>query len=116
MVLSLMHFNMAAPTRLKSLMNFNMAASTRLKCENAYILWGFQLKLKALTAMRYGSDIQEIYLSIWILKRVVHRSTCGLNWNLSHMSFKQFVGEHPFCVVIKDPRHERHGRPGIKLE
>ena len=83
-------------------MNFNMAASTRLKGGDAYILWGFQLKLKALTAMRYGSGIQEIYLSIWILERVVHWSTCRLNWNLSHMSFKQLVWEHPFCVVIKD--------------
>ena len=48
------------------------------------ILWVFQLKLKEFIAMQYGSDIQETYLSICLLRWVANRSTCGLNWNLSH--------------------------------
>ena len=47
------------------------------------ILWVFQLKLKAFTAMQYGSGIQKTYLSICLLRRVANKSTCGLNWNLS---------------------------------
>ena len=67
-----------------SLISFDMAAPIRLKGGNAYILWVFQLKLKAFTGMQYGSGIQETYLSICLLRRVANRSTCGLNWNLSH--------------------------------
>ena len=67
-----------------SLISFDMAAPARLKGRNAYILWVLQLKLKAFTAMQYGPDIQETYLSICLLRR---------------------VGEHPFCVVTEDSRH-----------
>ena len=66
------------------LISFDMAAPTRLKGGNAYILWVFQLKLKAFTAMQYGSGIEETYLSICLLRWVENISTCGLNWNLSH--------------------------------
>ena len=34
--------------------------------------------------MQYASGMQETYLSISLLRRVANRSTCGLNWNLSH--------------------------------
>ena len=64
--------------------HFDMAAPTRLKGENTYILWVFQLKLKAFTAIQYGFGIQETYLSICLLRRVANLwSTCGVNWNLS---------------------------------
>ena len=67
-----------------SLISFDMAASTRLKGGNVYILWVFQLKLKAFTAMQYGSGIQETYLPICLLKQVTKRLTYRLNWNLKH--------------------------------
>ena len=65
------------------LMIFDMAVLTRLKGGNVYILWIFQLKLKAFTAMQYGSGVQQTYLSSCLLRPVANRSTCGLNWNLS---------------------------------
>ena len=67
-----------------SVISFDAAAPTRLKAGNACILWVFRLKLRAFTAMQYESDIQETYLSICFWRRVANRSTCGLNWNLSH--------------------------------
>ena len=90
-----------------SLMSFNMAAPTRLKGGNAYILWGFQLKLKPFPAMQYGSSIQETYLSICLLRRVRNRSACELNLNLSHKVIKICGREFilSFCVVTEDPRH-----------
>ena len=66
-----------------SLISFDMAP-TRVKGGNANILWVFQLKLKAFTAIQHGPSIQQTYLSICLLRQVVNRSTCGLNWNLSH--------------------------------
>ena len=50
------------------LISFDMAVPTRLKGGNAYLLWVFQLKLKAFTAMQYGSGIQDAYLSICLLQ------------------------------------------------
>ena len=40
--------------------------------------------------MQYGSGIQETYLSICFLRWVANRSTCGLNWNLSHKILNNF--------------------------
>ena len=67
-----------------SLISFDMTAPTRLKGGNAYILWVFQLKFNTFTAIQYGFGIQETYFSICLLRRVANRSICGLNWNLSH--------------------------------
>ena len=78
------HLGIIMILMLLPLISFYMAAPTELKGGNAYILWVFQLKLKAFTAMQYGSGIQETYLSIFLLRRVASRSTCELNWNLSH--------------------------------
>ena len=78
------HLGIIMISMVLSLISFDMAALARLKVGNAYILWVFLLKLKAFTAMQYGSGIQETYLSICLLRRVANSSTCGLNWNLSH--------------------------------
>ena len=45
----------------------------------------FPTEIKSIhcNAMQYGSEIQETYLSICLLRRVANRLTCGLNWNLS---------------------------------
>ena len=67
-----------------SLISFDMTAPTRLKGGSAYILWVFQLKFKTFTAIQYGFGTQETYFFICLLRRVANRSICGLNWNLSH--------------------------------
>ena len=98
-----------------SLISFNMAAPTRLKEGNAYILWVFQLKLKAFTAMQYGSGIKETYLSICLLKRVSNRSTCGLKWNLSHRILHNFW-ESIYSVLPLKTRDIVFSAPGMGLE
>ena len=84
-----------------SLQCFDMAAPTKLKGGNAYILWGFQLKSKAFTAMQYGSPIQEIFLSVCLLRRVAYRSTYGLNRNLPHKFINNLWESIHFVLSLK---------------
>ena len=78
------HLGIIMIPMLLSVIIFDMAAPTRLKGGNTYILWVFQLNIKVFTAMKYGSGIQKIYFSICLLRWVANRSTCGINWNLPH--------------------------------
>ena len=98
------HLGIIMIPMLLALMSFNMAASTRLNGGNAYILRVFQLTLKTFTAMQYGSGIVDIFVCLFV-------ETGGKKIKLLaklkfiKQNFKQFVSEHPFCVVIEDPRH-----------
>ena len=95
------HLGIIMITMVLSLISFDMAATTRLKRGNAYILWAFQLKLKAFTAMQYGPGIQETYLSICLLRLVANRSTCGWNWNLSHRILNSLWDSIHFVLSLK---------------
>ena len=87
-----------------SLTSFDMAAPTRLKGGNAYI-------------MSFPTEIKSIHCNaIWVwhpgyifVYLFIEAGGKQINlWaklKLVTQDFKQFVGEHPFCAVIKNPRH-----------